>query len=1040
MKKRIFSLFLAIFLLVSFFSWSSLSAASLHVRKVVSVVYDDSGSMSLNNSMNWSYANYAVQTLCGLLNAEDELTITYMSNPGTAVIPTDFSSNRQNAVDNIRSSLNSGNTPQSAITTAQNKLVESYGNNRSSGIKTEYWLVVLSDGEFNEQGVFGKAGLDTALQDFSKVQIADGMDPHTIYLAIGSNAIEAASVPALSIITRKCDDGKAIVSVLSELSNDISGRYRISKDFITLVDDKTVELTTEIPLVNIAILMQNSSAMLDSIVSDQGTALSIVQQVSLKYPEKTGWTSDTSLNGKAFLVENAGQSISAGKYTLKFSDTVDINALDIMVEPAFELRLSILKNGSEVTDLSSLQEKDTIDLQMKLYESGTNNAVDTALLKGDIKSSLGYKENDVDIASTDTMVLKGITLKNLKTGVYGTLTFGNFLPLTVLIEFTPPVRESNLELRLSVMKNGQEVTDLSSLRAADIISVTAHIFDITSGSEVDISTLGNNITDSIGYSENDTEVLSAAGMSLSDISVKAAKTDLFASLQIGESAPLTVLATFNPTSQDTPVTTAVPENPINPADKTVYKIIIVPEGLTVDRDDLSNGTAVIRFVFAGDGLLLTKEESKGLSFQISLDRNIPYSLQQEDDGSYTFRPKAQWPPLFYPTGKFTVTGTLNNTVTNSTVFEVTSVHLFKDIITLIWPLFILAYLVFYLTRKRFIRSYITRKIYFVADGAIREGSKSQVFVKPSTGWRQFFNHASILKYAYLIFVASHDGEVAVRYLLQKPIDYQVAPLTDNLEEIEKIFSGELWKIAVKFDKNIRISESTALYIRTKNNISVYYIRKWKKRANKRAKSDAASSNNDDDVMYMYEHGESSQGYDSVADLKRDAVGIVTGTVISAKPIFRSNILHTLTEVSVETVYIGPFSKGDVIYIEEQGGQVTMQDYIRGTDLENEDVEEITTATEKKSVVVGIDGYYPMPVGRHVLLFVQDSGLKTEEMDQKIYSCLGGYNGIFYQQSDKYTYVNPKPDASGIHASLDVLCTNGGRLSVTAGELYKKKHE
>lgn len=381
-----------------------------------------------------------------------------------------------------------------------------------------------------------------------------------------------------------------------------------------------------------------------------------------------------------------------------------------------------------------------------------------------------------------------------------------------------------------------------------------------------------------------------------------------------------------------------------------------------------------------------------------------------------------------------------NYAVQMTVFEITSVHLFKDVITLIWPLFILAYLVFYLTKKRFIKSFITRKIYFVADAAIREGSKSQVFVKPSTGWQQFFNHACTQKYAYLIFAASRDGAVAVRYLLQKPIDYQVASLTDNIEEIEKIFTGEFWKVDIKLDKNIRISESTALYIRTKNNISVYYIRKWKKRASKRSKEEASSSNNDDDVMYMYEQGDSTVEYDSVAELKKDAVGIVTGTVISAKPIFRSNILHTLTEVSVEAVYSGPFSKGDVIFIEEHGGQVTMQDYIRGTELENEAVEEITTATEKTSVVVGIDGYYPMPVGRHVLLFMQDSGLKTEEMDQKIYSCLGGYSGIFYQQSDKYTYINPKPDTSGIHASLDVLCTNGGRLSVTAGELYKKKHE
>lgn len=631
MKNKMFSFVLAVFLIISCVPWTSLSANSLHV----------------------------------------------MSNPGTAVIPADFSSNRQNAVDSIRSTLDSGNNPQSAITTAQNKLVESYNNNRSSGIQTEYWIFVISDGEFNEQGVFGKAELDTAFQSFSQAQITDGMDLHTIYLAIGSNAIEAASEPGFNIIARKCDDGKAIVSVLSELSNAVSGRYSISKDYITFIDDKTVQVVTEISLMNIAILMQNSSAALDSIVSDGGTTLSVVQQVSLKYPEKAGWTSDTNLNGKAFLLENAGQSI-------------------------------------------------------------------------------------------------------------------------------------------------------------------------------------------------------------------------------------------------------------------------------------------------------------------------------------------------------------------------TSVNLFKDIITLIWPIFILAYLVFYLTKRRFSKSFITRKIYFIAESDIREGSKSQVFVKPSTGWRQFFSHTCTQKFAYLIFTAARNREVSVRYLLQKPIDYLVASLTDNLEEIAEIFTCESWKTGTHLDKNIRISESTALYIRTKTNISVYYIRKWHKRANKRSKSDAAASNNDDDVMYMYEQGDNIAGYDSVADLRRDAEGIVTGMVLSAKPIFRSNILHTLSEVSVETVYSGPFTKGDVIYIEEHGGQVTMEDYIKGTELENEAVEEIETSTEKTAVVVGIDGYYPMPLGRYVLLFLQDSGLKTDELERSIFACLGGYNGIFYQQNDKYTYVNPKPDASGIHASLEVLCANGGRMSVTAGELYKKK--
>lgn len=44
------------------------SADSLYIRKIVSVVYDDSGSMAGDK---WACANYAMQAFCGMLNSED---------------------------------------------------------------------------------------------------------------------------------------------------------------------------------------------------------------------------------------------------------------------------------------------------------------------------------------------------------------------------------------------------------------------------------------------------------------------------------------------------------------------------------------------------------------------------------------------------------------------------------------------------------------------------------------------------------------------------------------------------------------------------------------------------------------------------------------------------------------------------------------------------------------------------------------------------------------------------------------------------------
>ena len=51
----------------------------LYVRKNVSVAYDNSGSMSGNK---WDFANYAMQSFCGMMNSEDKLFITYIFNKG----------------------------------------------------------------------------------------------------------------------------------------------------------------------------------------------------------------------------------------------------------------------------------------------------------------------------------------------------------------------------------------------------------------------------------------------------------------------------------------------------------------------------------------------------------------------------------------------------------------------------------------------------------------------------------------------------------------------------------------------------------------------------------------------------------------------------------------------------------------------------------------------------------------------------------------------------------------------------------------------
>ena len=110
-------------------------------KKIISVVYDDSGSMA---GERWTYANYSLQTLTSLLNTQDELYVTYMSDPSDAkkISLTDI----QDSVDKIRDKEDSHNTPEESIDTAVGKLESIKGTDAT----TQYWLIIIKNRTINE--------------------------------------------------------------------------------------------------------------------------------------------------------------------------------------------------------------------------------------------------------------------------------------------------------------------------------------------------------------------------------------------------------------------------------------------------------------------------------------------------------------------------------------------------------------------------------------------------------------------------------------------------------------------------------------------------------------------------------------------------------------------------------------------------------------------------------------------------------------------------------------------------------------------------
>ena len=354
------------------------SAESLYIRKIVSVVYDDSGSM---RGDKWAYANYAMQSFCGMLNADDQLYITYMSdsqeNANYVPEKIDLSSGDiQSSVDSIKQHAKTGSAPYTAVDIAYNKLKSVSDSNPN----TQYWLVVITDGAFDEHFYLSTSESKDALNsNFAKYAgeiMPNGTNPQITFLGIG-DVIAPNEDQRKGIYTYSASDADGIIGAMSEMADRISGRTRLQKGAIKILDDKTIQVSSSIPLLNIAVFAQGSKAKVTSVTHGDAAGITISRNVTLDYPKYS------DLVGGAFLIGDSQSVIGSGTYNITFDQKVDLNDVIILFEPALETRMTISVNGKELSDyseLDSVMEGDKISVSCKIYEMGTDTEIDPALM------------------------------------------------------------------------------------------------------------------------------------------------------------------------------------------------------------------------------------------------------------------------------------------------------------------------------------------------------------------------------------------------------------------------------------------------------------------------------------------------------------------------------------------------------------------------------------------------------------------------------------------------------------------------------------
>lgn len=413
-------------------------------RKVVTIVFDDSWSMTEAN--RYSNANYAIQAFIALLDEEDELYLVYMSdvaravavNPGT--IPSGLAykvdlSDPQAGVDQVRAKEWTGTgTPYGSVQTGYRELLAHPDTSPS----VSYYLIVMTDGGFMDdatnQTVIDPAEVQAQFESFCQTPMPNQTTLNTYYLAIGPESVPMTDRPDLSFHALTATDGASMIHTIGQMADMISGRYRLDASEIAMADANTVMITSPLPLKSIAFLSQGREAAVSGVAQADGTACEIVRNVSLS-PD--AYNTDASLFGNAILAQGAGgQNIPAGTYTVQFTSQVDLNTLTVMYEPAIDCRLTFFCRGQEIPAeaLPGLMEGEEITVQAKAVEAGTDREIDPALLSAETSWHLSYQAGENEVQEQDGTQMT-ILVRGGENRIVGSLTMPGFLPVTDDVRF-----------------------------------------------------------------------------------------------------------------------------------------------------------------------------------------------------------------------------------------------------------------------------------------------------------------------------------------------------------------------------------------------------------------------------------------------------------------------------------------------------------------------------------------------------------------------------------------------------------------------------
>ncbi|MFB5561654.1 vWA domain-containing protein [Bacillus cereus] len=342
-------------------------------ERVVSLVYDDSGSM--RNNDRWKYANYALQSLVALLDEKDKFSYVPMSKPNDPLNISLTKDKRQTEIEGIGAWKTYLNTPFSAVETA----MQSIKKEADIDGKREFWLIVLTDGAFNDlekDKVGGKEQILWKLAQFKKEMDAKKISLHPVLITMEEdlgqqekeqlNTFKEIWKKEINGVTMPSSGEDGIVKSVNQVAALVANRdpfSSVESIVKTKVLGKRVEITTPFPLKRMTLVRQSPS-LPDYQVTQISKPLQLQSSFSIHAP------GEAKLFGNIVHISTENEEvIKPGTYTIEVDQDIEKEGLQVLVEPALNYTVSTYdKDDSSQKNVENMYEGVTAVIEAKPTE------------------------------------------------------------------------------------------------------------------------------------------------------------------------------------------------------------------------------------------------------------------------------------------------------------------------------------------------------------------------------------------------------------------------------------------------------------------------------------------------------------------------------------------------------------------------------------------------------------------------------------------------------------------------------------------------